>query len=289
MKIGFIGAGKVGTSFGIYLKENEINLVGYYSKSLSSAKKSAIITHSCFYKDLSDLVQAVDIIAITTPDDVIIEIVKELIKLDKLLKDKIVFHMSGVHTSKILSPLELYNVTILSVHPLLSFSDPIKSAKELNNAFFTIEGSGYKYQEIKENLERLGNQFIEVSTENKELYHTALTVLSNYLVTLIDLGLEMLIKAGFSKQDATQIAEPLVNQTMNNIFQSNAEEALTGPISRGDIGTVNMHINNLRNANKQWLKLYKILGEHTVSIAEKSGRIDQDTVIKLREVLKNHE
>ncbi len=289
MKIGFIGAGKVGTSFGSYLTNNKFNVVGYYSRSLSSAQKAANITNSHVYTNLFDLVKDVDIIAITTPDDVIISIVKDLIKCEDLLNNKIVFHMSGAHTSKILTPLENYHVTILSLHPLLSFSDHVNSVKELKNAYLTIEGSGSRFKEIKSTFEQLGNQLIEISSENKVLYHTALTVLSNYLVSVIDLGLEMLIKAGFSENDASQIARPLVIQTLNNIFQSNTKEALTGPISRGDIGTINMHIKKLSNINDEWLKLYKVLGEYTVDIAKKSNKISQDTVKELREVLRENE
>jgi len=99
----------------------------------------------------------------------------------------------------------------------------------------------------------------------------------------------MLIKAGFSENDASQIARPLVIQTLNNIFQSNTKEALTGPISRGDIGTINMHIKKLSNINDEWLKLYKVLGEYTVDIAKKSNKISQDTVKELREVLRENE
>ncbi len=289
MKIGFIGAGKVGTSFGIYLMSNKVDVVGYYSKSLSSSNKAAFITNSKAYTNIYDLVKDVDLVAITTSDDVIINIVKDLNKHGELLNNKVVFHMSGVHSSSILTPLKDKNVTILSLHPLLSFKDSTNSVEELKNAFFTIEGYGDRFEEIKESIEKLGNQLIVISAENKVLYHTACSVLSNYLVTLIDVGLDMLAQAGFSKQEAIQLAKPLVFKTLNNIFQSNTEEALTGPISRGDIGTVTKHIENLNNNNNEWLKLYKVLGEHTIDLTRKSNRINQDTAISLMEVMKDNE
>lgn len=292
MKIGFIGAGRVGTAMGIYLMNNKIQVIGYYSKSFSSANKAALLTNCKAYSNINDLVTDTDTIAITTPDDAIISVVNDLKKGIIDLNNKVIFHMSGVHSSEILFPLsekQEKNVSILSLHPLLSFSDPIKSANELKAITFTIEGKGEKIATIKELFERLGNGCIEILTENKALYHTACTVLSNYLVTTIDVGLDMLVKAGFSKNEASVLAEPLIIKTVENVIRFDTEKALTGPISRGDIGTMQKHLEILNKNNKKWEKMYNEIGKNTITLAKKAGTIDQDTALRMMEVLENYE
>lgn len=291
MKIAFIGAGKVGTAMGIYFVDNKIKVVGYYSKSFSSAKEAAILTNSKAYHNIYDLIEDADTIAITTPDDIISSVINDLKKGNAVFNGKVIFHMSGVHSSDILSPLKENKeneLTVLSLHPLLSFSDSINSAKELKSTTFTLEGKGIRLSEVRDLLEKLGNRCIEISTENKVLYHTACTVLANYFVTIIDVGLSMLIEAGFSKEEASIIAEPLITKTLENIIRQDTEQALTGPISRGDLGTIGQHINLLKK-NKKWLELYKALGTHTIELAKRAGKIDQDSALKLMEVLKDNE
>lgn len=284
MKIGFIGAGRVGTAIGIYLFKKNITISGYYSKSFSSAKKAAALTNSTPFENLDVLIKQCDVIAITTPDDEITNIVVEIKKLNCNLQYKIIFHMSGVHSSKIFKPLKDNDLTTLSIHPMLSISDSISAAKEVENAVFTIEGEGEQYNTTKLFIDNLGIKSVTLSTDNKIMYHAACSLISNYLVTLINTGRHMLISSGFPKELATESIKPLFLKTVNNILENGTENSLTGPIARGDTGTIQKHLAELINY-PEWFELYNVLALNTVNFAKNENYINNEKATELKEVL----
>lgn len=288
MRIAFIGAGKVGTSMGIYLYNKGFEIAGYYSHNLSSAKKAALYTEGRAFTNIENLCEAADLIAVTTPDDVINDILVELSKLQMAWESKAVFHMSGVHSSNIFGSLGQVAAAVFSLHPMLSFSEPTVAVNALKTAIFTLEGKGKKFPDIKKYIKLWGNQIVEIATDNKVLYHTAASVVSNYLVTLLDIGVKMLKDAGFTEKNAKDLIQPLVLSTYNNIIDYGTEQALTGPISRGDAGTIEKHVKKISEMDKRWLDIYKALGIETIELAKRAEKINTDSAVKLREVLERY-
>lgn len=137
MKIGFIGAGKVGCAFGRYLKEHGLEVYGYFSRSFESAKRAAEFTSSTAYFSIDDIVEKCDYIFITTSDDVIAQIVSSLKHFN--LQDKKLFHMSGSLSSDVFSELEGSGALGYSLHPIFPFPDR-EVYKNLKDAYFTVEG-----------------------------------------------------------------------------------------------------------------------------------------------------
>lgn len=287
MNIAFIGAGKVGKTMGLLLQTKGVNVLGYYSRSLTSAERAASIINGHTFYSLYPLAEKADIIAITTPDDAVEQVVKELLELEIDWADKFILHMSGVHSSDLLSPLHKRNGTVLSLHPMLAFNiDPFKATKDLEEAFFTIEGKG-KLEKLTNYFRGIGFHLIEISTANKVLYHTSATMVSNYLVVLMDIGIKMLIDVGFSKEEAHKLLTPLINNNIKNVLELGAEDALTGPIARGDRGTVQKHLVNLDNYDKQIAEIYRSLGKQTVELARRAGKLQDAQVSQIKEVLQD--
>lgn len=296
MQIAFIGAGKVGKALGLYLKNNGITIIGYYSRSYQSAVNAARLTDTSPYCSLTELIKAADVIAITTPDDVIAEVADQISaavsadsQLALTIADKSFAHMSGVYSSELLENLSDLGATTFSLHPLLAFTEPERSAKALENAYFAIDGSGAHYQQIFDKLAGISDNLIEIAPEEKALYHAALAVISNYQITIADLGLRMLTEAGFTREQALQFVEPLVRQTVDNLFVQDSGQALTGPIARGDAGTVAKHVQALAETNEEWLESYCQLGKQTIDLALRAKRINKEQATNLREVLNNNE
>lgn len=284
MKIGFIGAGRVGTTIGLYLHNKNISILGYYSKSFSSAQKAAKMTNSSTFSNIDELVNNAEIIAITTPDDEISTIVKQIENCKLNLSNKVIFHMSGVHSANIFAPIKNSSLTALSIHPMLAISNPINAVNEIEKTVFSIEGEGKKANDAKLFIESLGIETVLLKTEDKIIYHAACCVISNYLVTLINTGKQMLKTTGLSDELANIAIKPLITKTINNILDEGSENALTGPISRGDIGTIQKHLSVLENQNN-WYELYKILALNTVELAENSNYVDQAKATEMKEVL----
>lgn len=271
MNISFIGAGKVGTSFGLYLKKNGIKIIGYKSKNLEDAKNSSLRTDGLAYQDLSTLVSDSDIIFITTNDDNIKVIKDDLIKeVNIQLRDKIVVHMSGSYSSDMIKELNQYGCYVYSMHPLQSFSDIDISVKKLKDTVFTIEGQEEKIHILKNVLDRTGNKYFEIDTNNKELYHVSACIVSNYLVTLIDLGLDFFKQIGINEDDGLDALMPLIDGTVDNIKRFGTKGALTGPIARGDLDTIRSHLSSIEANAPNNLLFYKLMALKTLNISSNS-------------------
>ena len=200
MRAGFIGAGKVGFSLGKYLKENGVEITGYFSKSPESAKSAADFTNTKLYKSIENILSDSDTLFITVPDGQISKVWDYMKNLD--IKNKNICHCSGSISSTVFFDGENLGANIYSVHPLYAISDKCESWKHLNKAYFTVEGSAENLDEIKSIFERAGNKVIAMGAENKSLYHCGAVVVSNLVNGLFQVGAEMLVKCGFDKKDA---------------------------------------------------------------------------------------
>lgn len=262
-KFGFIGAGKVGFSIGKYFSDNNLNLSGYYSKNIASAKEAAMFTNSSYFTTLEEIIKNSDIIFITTPDDIIKYIWDSINK--ELINNKIICHCSGSLSSEVFSNIENHNSYGYSIHPLFAFSDKYNSHKTLNKAFITIEGS-QKYMDYFINMfTSLGNKVKVISKENKNMYHASAVVVSNQVVALIKMGIDLLVKCGFNEKEANEALYPLIANNINNIHEKGVVDSLTGPIERCDIETVKKHLLCLDDEEK---KLYKILSMRLIEISK---------------------
>ena len=266
MKIGFIGAGKVGFSLGKYFCEHNLNVIGYYSKNLESAKKAAEFTDTMYFEDIESIVKSSDTLFLTVPDGVIGEIWSSIKKIP--IRNKIICHCSGSLSSAVFSEIENYQSYGYSIHPLFPFSDKLNSYKELSGVFFTLEGSKERLKEMKMLIEKLGNPVQVISSENKPIYHCAAVYVSNFMVALAQTGIDLLVECGFSEEEAAFALNPLLMGNAKNIVKQGTIKALTGPVERSDIGTVSSHMENLTDSQKE---LYILLSKKLVEIAEKKN------------------
>ncbi|TCO77458.1 Rossmann-like and DUF2520 domain-containing protein [Marinisporobacter balticus] len=286
MKIGFIGAGKVGTAFGIYLKNKGFHIHGYFSKTLSSAQKAAKLTDSVAVIDVNELIKHIDILFITTKDDVVESVCNNLVEKRNLSKGKILVHMSGASSSNILKKAKEVGCYIYSLHPLQAFAEVQKSVEDLENTVFSIEGDIEKIEVMENILKTLGNHYFKLTAEQKGIYHATACVVSNYLVTLMDYGLSLFSSIGIDEKEGYKALYPLIEGTIKNIDHLGTKNALTGPIARGDIGTIENHMKVIKNIKPQDLTFYKMVGLKTVELAEKQTSSDKNKLEHLKNILK---
>ncbi|WDV46447.1 DUF2520 domain-containing protein [Clostridiaceae bacterium M8S5] len=284
--IGFIGAGKVGTSIGQYLNNNGVKINGYYSRTEASAKKAAFLSNSTYYSQLNQLINDSRYIMITTPDDVISTIASQLLSINTCWKNKLVCHTSGAHPSTLLHSLSSLGATIASLHPMLSFANIQKAVELLEHTPLTLEGSGDLMYDFNNMLKSACLQTHEIKTEQKALYHCAACIVSNYLVTVLEIGTECLIKAGFDSESASNLIKPLINGTTNNYF-THGSKALTGPLARGDVNTIKTHLEAISKEDSLLENIYRLLGIRTLQVCKKQNNLDEYTLNNLKEVLHN--
>jgi predicted short-subunit dehydrogenase-like oxidoreductase (DUF2520 family) len=268
MGIGFIGAGKVATAFGRYLHGRDIVISGYFDRHAEKSTRAADATRSSAFPDAASLACRSDIILITTRDDQIADACRSLCRQNVLEARHLVGHMSGAHSSGILADAQSLGAAVFSLHPLQAFADENKALAELPHTFFSLEGDGERLQPVRRILEQTGNRFFPISSENKSLYHLSACILSNYLVTLMDAGLAALGESGIDPAEGFQAMRPLIDGTLSNIARMGTAKALTGPIIRGDAGTIRRHLQSLKRSGLDDIEsLYRRMGLQTLKLA----------------------
>lgn len=263
MKVGFIGAGKAGCSLGKYLRLHGTEVSGYYSKHDVSAKQAAEFTQTRAFDSLEQIVQMSDFLWLTTPDDQIALVWEDLRKLP--LAKKCMGHCSGSLSSEVFDGRHGSSVYGCSIHPLAAFCDKEHSYQALADAVFTVEGDTAVVDNIRQWLEQMGNRVQVIGTEKKSLYHCAAVTVSNHVAALFQSGVDMLVACGFDRIQAAEALGPLLRNNGNNLIAKGLPEALTGPVERGDRGTILAHLEQLPEPDAS---LYRKLSARLLPVAQ---------------------
>jgi predicted short-subunit dehydrogenase-like oxidoreductase (DUF2520 family) len=286
MQIGFIGAGKVATTFGRYLHDRGLSISGYYDRHDEKAATASEVTQSQSYPRAAAVVADSDIILITTRDDQIAGACEDLCRQPGISTRHLVGHMSGAHSSRILDKAGQRGAALFSLHPLQAFADADKALADLPHTYFSLESTGERLQPVKDMLAQMGNRYFSISPEHKSLYHISACILSNYLVTLMASGLTTLAHSGIDPREGFQAMRPLIECTLSNIARLGPAKALTGPIARGDVGTVDHHLQALRTWGLEDIEsLYRHLGLQTLELAHQSALSSPEKAAAVRQLL----
>lgn len=264
MRIGLIGAGKVGTSLGKLFTEHGLDVVGYYSKSSRSAQEAATFTNTQSYDAMKQLVEASDVLFLTVPDREIVPVWNEVRKCD--LVGKIITHCSGLYSSAVFSDIAKAGAFGYSIHPFLAISTKYDSWDKLSDCLFTVEGDDCRMHDVLQLLSVCTNKTMQIRAQDKALYHAAASVASNFMVTLADLSVQMLGQCGFDETQALDALSVLMRENISAVIEKGTRAALTGPIERNDVSTVQMHLEAVPD---QVRDTYRLLARSTTDLAKR--------------------
>jgi predicted short-subunit dehydrogenase-like oxidoreductase (DUF2520 family) len=287
MRIGFIGAGKVATAFGRYLRGSGVVVSGYYDRHADKVAHACRATHARTCRDIGEVAAISDMILIATRDDQIQGVCEDLCQQEAVGAHHLVGHLSGAHASSILADAARSGAAVFSLHPLQSFAQEDKALADLPHTYFSLEGTDARLKAVEKVLEKTGNRHFRIRPEDKRLYHLSACIFSNYLVTLMAHGMAALEKSGIRPREGFQAMLPLIQGTLANIAEVGPAMALTGPIARGDVTTVAHHLEAMERPDLAALKaFYAYLGEKTLDLALQGVLKDQDKADAVRQVLK---
>ncbi|MFO7667680.1 MAG: Rossmann-like and DUF2520 domain-containing protein [Desulfobacterales bacterium] len=282
-----IGCGRVGIALAKYLVKYGYISAGLASKSLASAKRVAnLIGSSCFSNILWEASKKADIVFITTPDGVIKSVCDSISEMNGFKSGSVVLHCSGALSSKELISAKNCGAYTGSMHPLQSFASTEYEFNPFSGIVTSVEGDREAVDAAKHVTEDLGSHCVTIKTEEKMLYHASAVVASNYLVTLLDLSLNLIKLAGVTGEDALRGLKPLIEGTISNVEKMGVQNALTGPIARGDILTIEKHLSEIGSKAPGLLSLYRTLGIHTVEIARLKGSISEAALKRLEDLFR---
>lgn len=284
-----IGTGMVGTAIGVLLKKAGHKIVSLADTSPAHLTRASVFLGKILsFHDPAQAAEKADYLLITTPDDIIAQACSHIAQKSNL-KAKKVFHMSGAGGLDLLEPAVSSGAVVGCIHPLQSFSSIEGAIKTIPGSYFGVT-AGRGLKSIATSLVHdLGGIPINVTSGQKPLYHLAACMASNYLVTLMSLVESVYRSIGFSQKDAGHAFLPLVYGSLKNLETQGCAKALTGPIARGDAGTIRKHLLALTDNLPELTPIYTQLGHATVNLALKKGTLKSDQAKIISGLLKGVE
>ncbi|RCX10375.1 putative short-subunit dehydrogenase-like oxidoreductase (DUF2520 family) [Anaerobacterium chartisolvens] len=287
MRIGIIGAGRLGTALAVAMsREGHVPAAVYSKRHASSELLCERLGIGCV-NSLLYAVASSDTIFIAVPDSQIEDVVQNIIDCteDSDIRGRVFFHCSGAADSSVLEPLRLKGGHTASLHPLQTFADRENGWKGLYNIYFGYEGDINAQGAAGEVVNALKGSMIHIGRDDKALYHAAACILSNYTVALSWAAGEIFNKIGIDSATGVKALMPLLEKTVKNIEDLGSMAALTGPVSRGDWGTVQRHIDAMQKSLPDISRIYRVLGELTLDMAVKRGDISPEASRIMRGLL----
>lgn len=284
MQFNVIGAGRLGKNLALCLMHYcQAELIAIKNNSFASAQNAVTALGAGYATSLATL-PTVDLTLITTPDDNIATIASALANHAQLLPGSIVAHCSGVLNSECLKPLHDKGCLIASIHPLKAFPANYLSTDALTGCNCVIEGDLRAVEILTPLLTQMGATIIPISALKKSTYHAAAVMASNYVVTLAACSVSLLMEAGLSETQAKDVSLNLMQNSVNNMRDTNqVKDALTGPLTRGDISTIEAHLTAIHSSNIN--ALYRAAGLATLPLTS----LNDEVLHSIQKRLKFHD
>ncbi|MDN0075526.1 DUF2520 domain-containing protein [Crenobacter sp. SG2303] len=268
--VNIVGAGRLGQSLGRLLADSGCyRIAGVLSAHPeSSARAVAFIGQGEAVGTLAAL-PAADYTLLSVPDGAIAGLAEVLACEARFEANALVFHASGAGELDLLAPLAECGIAVGCLHPAYSFAEPARAVAGFVGTPCALDGDEVVCARLAALATAIGGRPFRLAAGGKAAYHAALSVASNYLVTLTELAGQLARQAGVPDENVAGLIGPLMRQTLENALMLGPAAALTGPIVRGDAGTVARHLAVLPDDAQA---AYRRLGERTVTLA--AGRLD---------------
>jgi predicted short-subunit dehydrogenase-like oxidoreductase (DUF2520 family) len=280
LTVGIIGAGKVGTVLGIALGRAGHNLVAACALSDASRRRAEEHLPQARIADALDVAGSCSLLVLAVPDDALAPLVAGL--ASHVTPGTIVAHTSGANGIEVLAPMTAMGGLPLALHPAMTFAgDTGVDLARLEGAPFGITSDPAVRAVAEALVLEMGGEPVWVPEEARPIYHAGLAHGACHLVTLVCQALDALRSAGV--EEPARLAGPLLRAAVDNALRR-GDVATTGPVVRGDAGTVAAHLSVLAEQQPETVASYVALAQDTLRRAVDGGRLrDSDAV---REVLR---
>ncbi|MHB8908740.1 MAG: Rossmann-like and DUF2520 domain-containing protein [Syntrophales bacterium] len=285
--IAIIGLGKTGTAIGYLLRKAGYSIVAVTCSSSESVQNGVRYTGGKAFTSEANAEAAslATCIFITTPDDSITPVCDDIVQKGSVRPGDKVIHMSGSGGLDLLRSARVAGAMVASIHPLQSFADVEGAILNIPLSTFGITATADLTEWSTGLVRELGGIPFEIPPAFKPLYHAAACLVSNYLTTLINAAEEIYLSLGLSRDEAANAFRPLIEGTLKNIETKGSIQALTGPISRGDVGTIEEHLRLFRERLPAYLPAYRTMGLLTVDLAMKKNSVAPERAALIRNIL----
>ncbi|MCC3274136.1 DUF2520 domain-containing protein [Arthrobacter zhangbolii] len=267
--VGVIGAGRVGAVLGAALRAAEHAIVGVSAVSEASRERAENLLPGVPVLEIPDIVERSELVLLAVPDDALGPLVSGLAKTGAWQAGQLVAHTSGRFGTEILAPARAAGAIPLALHPAMTFTGMSLDLTRLTDASFGVTAPAAVLPIAQALVVEMGAEPVVINEADRVLYHAALAHASNHLVTLASQSTQLL--AGIDVEHPDRLLGPLMRASLENALAS-GEGALTGPVARGDVGTVSAHTDALAVAGTEDLRsAYQALSAATAVRAVARG------------------
>ncbi len=284
--VGIIGAGKVGAVLGAALRGAEHAVIGVSAVSDASRERAETLLPGVPVLDVQDIVERAELVLLAVPDDALGPLVDGLAKLGAWQPGQLVAHTSGRFGVGILHPIRSVGAIPLALHPAMTFTGMSLDLTRLLDCTFGVTADAAMLPIAQALVVEMGAEPVAIAEGDRPLYHAALAHASNHLVTLVAQASQLLREVGVEAPE--RMLGPLLRATLENALAS-GESALTGPVARGDVGTVAAHAEALREhdggSGSDILEAYLAMARATARRAGSRGQLLPDQLEGIAQAL----
>jgi predicted short-subunit dehydrogenase-like oxidoreductase (DUF2520 family) len=277
--VGIIGAGAVGTGLGVALSRAGWPVAAVASRDAERRDRfRRLVPGVRMFAEPNALMDEVELIIVAVPDDAIASVAGSV----RMYSGQAMIHTSGALGPEVLAGAMAAGTQVGAFHPLVAFADTERAVEALKGATVAIEGDDQLVALLAEMAEAVGAQPVRLAAGSKAAYHAAAVLAAGGFVALLDAIAELGRVAGLDEQGSLTIYGRLIEQTLGNARALGIREALTGPITRGDRGTLEGHLAALRAHAPDVIPLYVAAAEREISLAEARGALTPEAAERLR-------
>lgn len=280
--IGIIGAGAVGTALGAALHRAGWPVVAVASRDEARRNRfRSFVPGVRAFIEAPAILDESELVILAVPDDALRQLAGEL----RLYGGQALVHTSGVLGAEVLEPARAAGTQVGAFHPLVAFADTERAIAALHGATVAIEGDDQLASLLATMAEALGATAVRLAPGSKAAYHAAAVLAAGGFVALLDAIAELGQAAGLDEAGSLAVYGDLIEQTLGNARALGIRAALTGPMTRGDIGTLELHLEALGRLAPDALPLYRAAAEREIALAEARGSLAPHAAESMRRLL----
>ncbi len=280
--VGIVGAGRVGTALGVALHRAGWPVVAVASRDAASISRFlALVPGSRASASPEELAGQVGLVLVAVPDDVIGDVARGI----RLRAGGAMAHTSGVLPASILASARTPGSSIASFHPLVPFADLEPAIAAMRDASFAIEGDAPLVAVLSDMAALLGGRPVVIPSAGKAAYHAAAVLAAGGFVALLDAIAELGHAIGMDEQTALEVYTPLVRAGLTNMTSLGIAASLTGPVVRGDVRTIELHLAAMEQLAPGVGDLYRAAVRRQVAIALARADLDERQAAQIRDLL----
>ncbi|HEX6520811.1 MAG TPA: DUF2520 domain-containing protein [Streptosporangiaceae bacterium] len=284
LAVGIIGPGRTGTALGTALARAGHAVVAVSAVSEASVARASEKFPSALITSPDSVVERADLVLLTVPDDVLPGLVAGLAATDAPLAGRMLAHASGRYGVAVLEPATRVGALPLALHPVMTFTGRDEDVDRLKGLCFGVTAPDVLRPAVEALVIEMGGEPVFIAESDRELYHAAIAFAANHMITLVTSAADLLGSAGVG--DPARLLGPLLGASLDNALRF-GDAGLTGPVARGDAGTVAAHVAAL-SGTPTVQAAYVALARLTADRALAAGVLAPADAERLLDVLGGH-